>query len=151
MHILLINFGKEIIEAFNNKDEHNLGIFCDFVGTGGSFSGCARVLKQWNHDIKCYVVEPKNYPHVIQGGGYGYTIESLHNLNKALIDGHILISNEEAKQGMSDLAKLEGIFGSFSSGTNLMATIKAMSFPENKNIDAIFSVCDTGLKYLSVL
>ena len=55
--------------------------FCDFVGSGGSFAGCARYFKECDPAIQCYVVEPEGAAalagepvtrpnHIIQGGGY---------------------------------------------------------------------------------
>ena len=148
--------GREIVEVFSNNII--LDIFCDYIGTAGSFTGVSKELKKWNMNIKCYVIEPSNSAvlsgknegschHIIQGGGYGYT--NLPNLDLDLVDGYISISDREAKDGMEDLAKLEGIFGSFSSGANLIATIKMMQTNENKN--GIFTICDSGLKYLSVM
>lgn len=153
-----LDFGDEIVDAFD-MEGITLDIFCDYVGTGGSFSGAATRLKSWNPDCKCYVIEPENssvlsgkhqrsHSHIIQGGGYGYT--DLPNLNSDLVDEYITVSDQEAKQGMQELAVEEGIFGSFSSGANLKATIKAMKMSENED-NAIFSICDTGLKYLTVL
>ncbi len=159
-----MNFGQEIVDTFI-KHNLELGVFCDFVGTGGSFTGCSKALKNWNSEVKCYIVEPENSAvlsdkarsgdvdcsghHIIQGGGYGYS--ELPNLDTNLANGYVQISDHEAKEGMKNLAVLEGIFGSFSSGTNLMATVKAMQLEENKGKNGIFSICDTGLKYLSVL
>ena len=123
-------------------------------------TGASTEIKKWNPDCKCYVIEPENCSvlsgkhncanhHVIQGGGYGY--KDLPNLDKDLIDDFICVSDAEAKEGMMELVMIEGIFGSFSSGANLMASIKAMKMDGNVGKNAVFSVCDTGLKYLSVL
>ena len=153
------DFGDEIVATFSKADIP-LDIFCDYVGTGGSFTGASTQLKKWNPECRCYVVEPENAsvlsgrhqhsnPHIIQGGGYGYS--DLPNLDTDLIDDYITVSDQEAKRGMQELALVEGIFGSFSSGTNMMATIKAMQMEDNLGKNAVFSVCDTGLKYLSVL
>jgi cysteine synthase len=154
-------FGREIVSQLSG---HSLiGVFCDYVGTGGSFSGTSKELKKWNPECNCYIIEPENSRvlngdtyqsgknHIIQGGGYGYGYQELPNINRDSIDGFISISDDEAKLGMKELATVEGIFGSFSSGANLMATIKAMRLDENKYKHSIFSICDTGLKYLSVI
>jgi len=162
-----LTFGKEIVNTFKNN-EIELGLFCDYVGTGGSFGGASKEIKEHDPNIKCYVVEPENSAvlsemqncsnsinsnpsghHIIQGGGYGY--KELPNLNMDLVDDFILIKDQESKDGMKELAVVEGIFGSFSSGANLMATIKAMKMEGNVGKNAVFSICDTGLKYLSVL
>lgn len=57
-----------------------IDIFLDFAGSGGTFTGCAKTLKKYNLDIRCYLVEPYSTPfysgkplinpnHKIQGGG----------------------------------------------------------------------------------
>lgn len=61
--------------------EGNIDVFLDFVGSGGTFAGCAKTLKKHKPSIRCYVVEPYTAPylarlpimaqnHKIQGGGY---------------------------------------------------------------------------------
>ena len=154
-------FGEEVVELFV-ANATKLDLFCDFVGTGGCFTGASKALKQWDNGIECYVVEPVNaatltdgsnpvLPHIIQGGGYGYTYDNLPLLDKSLVDGHITVSDAEAKEGMRLIARLQGIFGSISSGANLMAAIKLLSTPGASGKHVLICVCDTGWKYLSIL
>ena len=131
--------------------------FCDFVGSGGSFAGCAAAFKEYNPSIKCYVVEPRgaavlaaktltNPNHRIQGGGYAKT--DLRFLQPDYIDGYIEIPDEEAIETARQLAKQEGIFAGFSSGANIAAAIHLLSGPlKGKTIATLIN--DSGLKYLS--
>ncbi len=131
--------------------------FCDFVGSGGTFAGITRFLKEQNEEIKCFVVEPldaaalagktvKRPDHPIQGGGY--SMDSLDLMNDAPVDGYIEISGEEAKKGAHLLASTEGIFAGFSSGANLMAALQLLDGPlAGGNI--VIVICDSGLKYFS--
>ena len=144
--------GEELWEQTGGR----IDAFVDFVGTGGSFAGCARALKKHNPSIRCYVVEPDtaaflagrkvtNANHKIQGGGYS---RDLPFIDPALVDGYLTVSSEEAAEGARALARLEGIFAGFSSGANLQAAAGLLRGKEyGKNV--VFLVCDSGLKYLS--
>jgi len=131
--------------------------FCDFVGTGGTFAGCAAALKETNPAIRCFVVEPAGAAvlagqaatrpgHRIQGGGY--VMPSLPLLKLAQVDGYIQISDEDAMATARRLAKEEGIFGGFSSGANVAAALELLRTScRGKTVAAI--ICDSGMKYLS--
>jgi cysteine synthase A len=131
--------------------------FCDFVGTGGSFAGCAAAFKEYDATIRCFVVEPAGasvlagepvtYPgHRIQGGGYAMT--GLPLLNSKHIDGYMQVTDEEAIQMARRLAREEGIFAGFSSGANAAAAVRLLQGTcRGKNIAVL--MCDSGLKYLS--
>lgn len=131
--------------------------FCDFVGTGGTFAGCAAAFKERNANIQCFVVEPQgaavlagkeavNPSHRIQGGGYAMT--NLTFLNHEHIDGYLQVTDDEAMQGARRLAREEGIFGGFSGGANLAAAVQLLQGPlDGKTI--VIMICDSGLKYLS--
>ena len=143
----------EILKQANGK----IDAFCDFVGTGSSFGGCAAAFKDHDPAIQCFIVEPveaavlaglpvTNPNHRMQGGGYSMTELSL--IDKNHIDGYIQVSDEEAMDITRRLAKEEGIFGGFSSGTNVAAAMKLLSTTcKGKTIAVLLS--DSGLKYLS--
>lgn len=130
--------------------------FVDFVGSGSTFQGCARGLKKFKSEIRCYVVEPceaaiyAGHPisdgaHKIQGGGYSM---DLPLVDKALIDGFVQVSDEEAIETTRALARMEGVFAGFSSGANVCAAIKLLHGPEKGN-NIVLTLNDSGLKYLS--
>jgi len=142
---------------FIRQSGGTIDAFCDFVGTGGSFAGCAAAFKEYNPSIQCFIVEPDGaaalagepvtYPnHRIQGGGYSMT--DLPLLRPEHIDGYLKVSDAEAVSVARRLAREEGIFAGFSSGANVAAALHLLrtSF-RGKTIAAI--LCDSGLKYLS--
>jgi len=131
--------------------------FCDFVGTGGSFAGCAAAFKEYDAKILCYVVEPegaavlsgepvKNPNHQIQGGGY--SMKHLSMLKPEHIDGYIKVRDEEAIEATRRLAREEGIFAGFSSGANAAAAMKLLGGTLKGNTIVVL-LNDSGLKYLS--
>lgn len=149
----LLHTAVEMIE----QSDGNIDCFVDIVGSGGTFEGCAEKLKEFNKDIRCYIVEPENAAvyagkplinegrHKIQGCGYAM---DLSKVNKNLIDGCIQVTDEEVTQMTRDLARLEGTFVGFSSGANVCAAIQLLKGKEKgKNI--VLTLNDSGLKYLS--
>jgi len=131
--------GEEIINDLKDVD-----IFVDYVGTGGSFVGISKKLKEYNNCL-CYKVVPDKVNHSIQGGGY---FKEIPFETKDLSDGKIVVTSEEAIEGMKELASEEGVYGGISSGANLKAAIKVLK--ENPNKKVVFLINDVGLKYLSV-
>ena len=99
------------------------------VGTGGTLTGCGRILKQRNPELKVIAVEPtaspvlskgEKGPHKIQGIGAGF-VPSI--LERALIDEIVTVPNEMAFEVSRLLAKLEGIPGGISTGANVAAAL----------------------------
>ena len=131
--------GEEILTDLNDVD-----IFVDYVGTGGSFVGISRRLKE-HHNCLCYKVVPDKKNHSIQGGGY---FKDIPFEEKGLCDGEIVVSEEEALEATNDLAKEEALYCGISSGANLMAAIKVLK--ENPGKKIVILLNDVGLKYLSV-
>ena len=139
------------------QSKGEIEIYCDYVGTGSTFGGCAAALKKHDPNILCYVVEPAgaavlagkpvtNPNHRIQGGGYAMTELSL--LNKGYIDGYLQITDEEAMDVARRLAKEEGIFAGFSSGANVAAALQLLTNEHRGKTIAVL-LPDSGLKYLS--
>ncbi|HEY2007571.1 MAG TPA: PLP-dependent cysteine synthase family protein [Rhizomicrobium sp.] len=131
--------------------------FADFAGTGGTYAGVTRALKERKPDIRCYVVEPEGAAsiagqqvtrpgHPIQGGGYA--IAELDFLRGVPVDGYLTVSGEEARETARDLARLEGVFAGFSSGANAAAALKLLA-GEMRGKTVAMMICDSGLKYLS--
>ena len=131
--------------------------FCDFIGSGGSFVGCARYFKEVDSAIQCYIVEPAGAAiiagcevtrpnHKIQGGGYA--MADLPLLERELVDGCLQVRDDEAMTMARRLAKEEGLFAGFSSGANLAAALQLLSDKHRGERVAIL-LPDSGLKYLS--
>ncbi|MFN3623872.1 MAG: cysteine synthase A [Hyphomicrobium sp.] len=106
------------------------------VGTGGTITGVARVLKPRKPDLKIIAVEPSTSPvlsgkprgpHKIQGIGAGF-IPSI--LDTSLIDEIVTVSSEEAFETSRLVAKVEGIPGGISTGANVAAALEIAKRPE---------------------
>ncbi|MCY3780764.1 MAG: PLP-dependent cysteine synthase family protein [Chloroflexi bacterium] len=139
------------------RQSGGIDAFCDFIGSGGSFAGCARYFKEVDPAIQCYVVEPAGAAafagdavarpnHRIQGGGY--SMAELPLLDRALVDGCLQVSDEDAMAMVRRLAAEEGLFAGFSSGANLAAALQLLNSKRPGGRIAIL-LCDSGLKYLS--
>ena len=131
--------------------------FCDFVGSGGSYAGITKYLKEQDPKIACYIVEPEgaevlahgaaeNPGHPIQGGGY--SIADLKFLENVPVDGYLGVSGRQARNAARDLARIEGIFGGYSAGANVAAALELLEGPARGGVVAVL-ICDSGLKYLS--
>jgi len=131
--------------------------FVDFAGSGGSYAGVARYLKEQNPDIRCHAVEPATAAvlsgsavtdpnHPIQGGGYG--MPDLDFMKDAPTDGYLTVTGDAARGMTRALAREEGIFAGFSSGANLAAALHLLGDDMAGKTIAIL-ICDSGLKYLS--
>ena len=140
--------GKEIIDQLPNID-----IFINGIGTGGTISGVAEVLKQYNKNIKVYGIEPassplitKGYskPHGIQGIGANF-IPSILNLD--VLDKIETITDEDAYFHKDELFKEENIFCGISAGANLKLAIDIAKKEINKNI--VIIIPDRGDRYYS--
>ena len=131
------------------------------VGTGGTITGVAEVIKKRNPNFKAIAVEPKDSPvilqtlrgqplkpgpHKIQGTGAGFVPNNLH---LSIVDEVITVSNEEAFIMARRLAKEEGILAGISSGANVHAAIEVAKRPENEGKLIVTVACSTGERYLS--
>lgn len=148
-----LNTGPEILA----QSPYPIDLFCDFVGTGGTFAGCAAALKEANGSTRCFIVEPagaavlsgravQNPRHRIQGGGYA--LARLDMIGPEQVDGFVQVTDEEAMASARDLARTEGIFAGYSSGANLAAAVRLLE-GESRGKTAVIIICDSGLKYLS--
>jgi cysteine synthase len=106
------------------------------VGTGGTITGCGRVLKPRNPNMKIFAVEPSTSPvlsggekgpHKIQGIGAGFIPDVLQ---RDLIDEVITVPSDMAFEVSRMLAKVEGIPGGISTGANLAAALTVAARPE---------------------
>lgn len=148
-----IHYETTGVEILNQVPD--LDMFVCGVGTGGSFSGIAKRLKEANPNIRTIVGEPqesavisglKPGPHKIQGIGAGFIPA---NLNRDLIDDVMMISTEEAMSETIKFVKETGILVGISSGANIaLAKRLALRYPEKKIVTL---APDGGEKYLSML
>ena len=143
--------GREIWDETEGK----VDIFVAGVGTGGTVSGTAAVLKRLSPAVKVVAVEPASSAvlsgqpsgaHKIQGIGAGFVPK---NYDASLIDEILPVQNEDAFAAARAIAREEGIFVGISSGAALHAATQVALRPENKGKRIVVVLPDTGERYLS--
>jgi cysteine synthase A len=152
---------KTTAEEIWSDTDGAVDIMVAAVGTGGSITGCAEVLKARKPSLQAIAVEPtdspvitqtmhgqpvKPGPHKIQGTGAGFVPNNLHI---KVLDEVITVTNDEAFAMARRLAKEEGILAGISSGANVHAAIQVAKRPENKGKLIVTIACSTGERYLS--
>jgi cysteine synthase A len=125
------------------------------VGTGGTITGVAQVIKPRLPDMKVIAVEPEDSPvlsggqpgpHKIQGIGAGFVPDVL---DRALIDDVVTVGNQTAFDTARRLAKLEGIPGGISTGANVAAALEVAARPEYKGRRIITVAPSFAERYIS--
>lgn len=127
------------------------------VGTGGTITGVAEVIKQRNPEFRAIAVEPVGSP-VISGGQPGpHKIQGLaagfipKNLNTDVIDDVVLVSNEDAVATAQELAHKEGILGGISTGANVWSALQVAKRPEYAGKIIVTIAPSFGERYLSTI
>ncbi len=146
---------KTTAEEIWNDTDGKVDILISGVGTGGTITGVAEVIKKRKPSFKAIAVEPekspvlsggKPSPHKIQGIGAGF-VPSI--LNTSIIDEIIQVKDEDAGRVARELAKKEGILAGISCGAALWAALEVARRPENKGKQIVVILPDTGERYLT--
>ena len=125
------------------------------VGTGGTLTGTAEYLKIRNPNVRIVAVEPAGSPLISEGRAGKHDLQGIganfipDNLNRALIDEVITVTDEEAYAMGRELAGREGILCGISSGAALHAAIKLTKRREYAGKTIVAVLPDTGERYLS--
>lgn len=140
--------GPEIYSQLDGKIDY----FVAGAGSGGTFSGVVKYLKEQNPSIVGVLADP--YGSTIGGGEhFDYNIEGIGNdfiadtMDITLVDKVIKINDDEAFTASRNLAKHEGILAGSSSGAALAAALKLAEEIDEGNIVTVFP--DRGDRYLS--
>lgn len=142
---------NEIWKDMNGK----VDIFIAGVGTGGTFSGTTRRLKELNTKLKAIAVEPASSQvlagkpagaHKLQGIGANFIPK---NFDNNLADEIFPIEDEQALITARDLAHKEGILAGISGGAAMFAALELAKRSENNGKNIVVVLPDNGERYLS--
>lgn len=142
-------------EEIWSDTDGKLDAFVAGVGTGGTITGVAEVLKPRLPNLKVFAVEPVDSPvisggqpgpHKIQGIGAGFIPENLHT---DILDGVLKVTNETAFETSRALARLEGIPGGISTGGNVAAALELAKRPEFQGKRIVTVACSFAERYIS--
>ncbi len=125
------------------------------VGTGGTITGVAEVIKERKPSFKAIAVEPAKSPviaggqpgpHKLQGLGAGFIPE---NLNRQIIDEVIGVQEEDSAPVSKEVSRLDGIPVGISSGASIWAALQVAKRPENRGKQIVAIVPSSSERYLS--
>ncbi|MBI3923661.1 MAG: cysteine synthase A [Armatimonadetes bacterium] len=142
-------------EEIWNDTDGQVDFLVSGIGTGGTITGVAEVIKPRKPSFKAIAVEPIHSPvlsggqagpHKIQGIGAGFVPEVLRT---DLVDEIIQVSNDEAIAMARRLTQEEGVFAGVSSGAAMHAALLVAKREENKGKLVVVVLPDTGERYLS--
>lgn len=146
---------KTTAEEIWRDTDGKVDILISGVGTGGTLTGVASVIKERKPSFKAIAIEPKGSPvlsggapgpHKIQGIGAGF-VPSI--LNTKLIDEIIPVDNDQAFAHAKRLIREEGILCGISSGAAVYAALEVAKRPESKGKLIVVIIPSTGERYLS--
>ena len=148
-------------EEIWNDTDGKVDILVSAVGTGGTITGVAEVIKSRKKTFQAVAVEPKDSPvisqtrsgqpvkpgpHKIQGTGAGFVPDNLH---LDIVDEVLTVSNDDAFAMARRICKEEGMLVGISTGANVHAALAVAKRPENKGKLIVTIGCSTGERYLT--
>lgn len=135
--------------------EGRVDILIAGVGTGGTITGVAQVIKSRKPSFKAIAVEPTDSPvlsggqkgpHKIQGIGAGFVPDVL---DQSLLDDVVTVSNDDAFETSRLLSKLEGIVCGISSGAAVKAALEVAKRPESSGKTIVVIIPSPAERYIS--
>jgi cysteine synthase A len=148
-------------EEIWNDTDGKVDMLVSAVGTGGTITGVAEVIKPRKKSFHTVAVEPQDSPvisqtrsgqpvkpgpHKIQGTGAGFVPDNLH---LDVVDEVVTVSNDDAFSMARRICKEEGMLVGISTGANVHAAIAVAKRPENKGKLIATIGCSTGERYLT--
>jgi cysteine synthase A len=139
-----------------NDLKKELTAFVAAVGSGGTFIGTSRYLKERSTRIVCAAVEPAGAEilagkpisqpkHNMQGIGYGLKVP---HWEPCLVDRYLAVHSDEAEFYRRELAVREGLYVGYSAAANVCAALKLIASGDAGGDPVVATVlCDSGLKY----
>jgi cysteine synthase A len=152
---------KTTAEEIWRDTDGQVDILVAGVGTGGTITGVADVIKKRKPSFKAIAVEPANSPvitqkkagqplkpgrHTIQGIGAGFIPDVL---NIDLVDEVIQVTDDDSMEMARNLAKYEGLMCGISCGAAAWAAVQVAKRPENAGKMIVVVLPDIGERYLS--
>jgi cysteine synthase A len=142
-------------EEIWNDTDGQVDILVSGVGTGGTITGVAEVIKARKPSFKAIAVEPAKSP-VISGGGPGaHKLQGIgagfipENLNLKIIDEVIRVEEDDAAATAKAVNRLEGIPAGISSGAIIWAALRVAARPENRDKQIVAIAPSCSERYLS--
>lgn len=135
--------GRELLRQTDGRISH----FVAALGTGGTFTGTTRRMREYNPSIQAIAVQPDSPMHAIEGMKHMESSIVPGIYDASLVDRFIACSTDDARAMTRRLAEEEGLFVGVSAGANVKCAIEVAETLDSGVVVTV--LCDTGARYLS--